>query len=247
MSARPPCSQSEITFRHGRSILVRSADLVRRRNSGWKRPTAFSTKRGGRFLAGRSAAINGRSRCVHESVDEATVERVGGRTQLGEDSAKAGGHCLGLDVLHQRRFAPDEVGAIELPVPRSGDLPRHHAVSSSTQPYAAVGGGGSLVGPAAAHSKLADLGLEASVERVEEVLGAQVRRILADEDRQVLRHLAGLDRLDTHLLERLGELDDLGGAVHLAAVRQTPASTRRSTRSGWWTSCCPSGARGSGG
>ena len=91
------------------------------------------------------------------------------------------------------------------------------------------------------------LRLEATIERVEEVLGGQPRRVLGDQQREVLGHLARLDRLDADLLERLGERDDLGRAVHLAAVAAGPASRRRSTRSGSSTSCCPSGARGSGG
>ena len=60
-------------------------------------------------------------------------------------------------------------------------------------------------------------------------LGRQVRLARADEDREVLRHLAGLDGLDADLLERVGELHDVGRAVELAAVLEAlrPREDRR--------------------
>src|SRR5688572_28040678 len=57
------------------------------------------------------------------------------------------------------------------------------------------------------------LGLEPSVQRVEEGLGREVRLVRADQDGEVLGHLAGLDDLDAHLLERVGELHDVGRVV----------------------------------
>src|SRR6478752_5544853 len=62
--------------------------------------------------------------------------------------------------------------------------------------------------------------LEVLVDRREEVLRRLVRLVRADQEREVLGHLAALDGLDADALEGLGELRDLGGAVHLAAVRE---------------------------
>ena len=45
--------------------------------------------------------------------------------------------------------------------------------------------------------------MQVGVQRPEELLGVQVRRVRADEQRQVLGHLAALDGLDAHLLERV--------------------------------------------
>src|SRR5689334_23227499 len=61
-------------------------------------------------------------------------------------------------------------------------------------------------------------GLEVLVERGQELLGGLERRVPVDEQRQVLGHLAALDRADDHLLELVGELGDGGGAVELPAV-----------------------------
>ena len=61
---------------------------------------------------------------------------------------------------------------------------------------------------------------EVLVERGQELLGGQPRLVRADEQRQVLGHLALLDRLDADPLEGLGERRHLGGAVELAAVLQ---------------------------
>src|SRR5215831_4076710 len=61
---------------------------------------------------------------------------------------------------------------------------------------------------------------QVSVQRGKELLCGQVRRIRPDEQRQVLRHLAALDRLDADPLEGPGEPCDLSRAVQLAAVRQ---------------------------
>src|SRR3954454_963572 len=60
--------------------------------------------------------------------------------------------------------------------------------------------------------------LQPLVERVEELLGGEEVLVAADEQREVLRHLPVLDRLDAHPLERLGELADVGSVVHAAAV-----------------------------
>jgi circadian clock protein KaiC len=46
--------------------------------------------------------------------------------ELGEHSAHACRHRVGLDVLDQRCLATDEVGSIEFPVSRSGRIPSHH-------------------------------------------------------------------------------------------------------------------------
>src|SRR5690554_7946442 len=61
---------------------------------------------------------------------------------------------------------------------------------------------------------------EVLVEGREELLGGQPRVVRADEEREVLGHLAALDRRDDDVLERLGELDDLRGVVELAAVHE---------------------------
>src|SRR6185503_7782155 len=62
------------------------------------------------------------------------------------------------------------------------------------------------------------LGFEVCVECVEECLGRQMTLVRADQHGEVLRHLARLDRLDAHLLERVGELHDVGRTVELTAV-----------------------------
>src|SRR6266508_3408505 len=60
------------------------------------------------------------------------------------------------------------------------------------------------------------------VERAEEVLRVQERRVLADEQGEVLGHLPALDGSHADVLEGLGEAGDLGGAVERAAVGQAP-------------------------
>src|SRR5690349_24590655 len=60
------------------------------------------------------------------------------------------------------------------------------------------------------------------VERAEEVLRVQERRVLADEQGEVLGHLPALDRPHADVLQRPGERGDAGGAVELTAVLQAP-------------------------
>ncbi len=60
--------------------------------------------------------------------------------------------------------------------------------------------------------------LEVLVELVEELRGGQPLLVGADQQRQVLGHVAGFDRVDADLLQRLGELLHVGRAVELAAV-----------------------------
>src|SRR5579884_3971160 len=59
------------------------------------------------------------------------------------------------------------------------------------------------------------------VDRVQELRRRQPRLIRADQQREILRHLAGLDDVDAHLLERLGEARHVRRPVHLPAVRET--------------------------
>src|SRR5690554_3396414 len=70
---------------------------------------------------------------------------------------------------------------------------------------------------------------EVLVECSEELLGRQPRLVRTDEEREVLGHLAALDRSDDDVLEGLRELRDLGGVVELAAVHETtgPGEDRR--------------------
>src|SRR5271165_3563812 len=70
---------------------------------------------------------------------------------------------------------------------------------------------------------------QVTVERVEELPRVQVRRVRPDEQREVLRHLAALDRLDADPLQRAGELREFRRAVELAAVREParPGEDRR--------------------
>ena len=62
------------------------------------------------------------------------------------------------------------------------------------------------------------LRLQVLVELVEELVGVEPGLVGTDQDRQVLGHVAGLDRVDAHLLQIVGELLDVGRAVDLAAV-----------------------------
>src|SRR5699024_3863718 len=65
-------------------------------------------------------------------------------------------------------------------------------------------------------------GLEVVVQRAEELLGGQVSLVAADEQRQVLGHLAALDGLDDDVLEEVAELDHVRRVVEFAAVLQAP-------------------------
>src|SRR5690606_14540823 len=67
------------------------------------------------------------------------------------------------------------------------------------------------------------------VDRGEELLGRQPRLVRADEQGEVLRHLAALDGLDDDVLEGLRELRAVARAAELAAVREAtrPVDDRR--------------------
>src|SRR6202790_4849492 len=56
---------------------------------------------------------------------------------------------------------------------------------------------------------------ELRVERVEELVRRQPRLVGSDQDREVLRHLPRLDRIDAHALERLGKSGDLRRLIDL--------------------------------
>ena len=64
--------------------------------------------------------------------------------------------------------------------------------------------------------------LQVGVDRRQEVLCVEVGLIAGHQNREVLGHLAALDRCDAHLLEAAGEADERLVAVELAAVRQAP-------------------------
>ena len=66
-------------------------------------------------------------------------------------------------------------------------------------------------------------------DRFEELLGRHPRLLRTNQDREVLGHMAGFDRLDAHALERLGEVADIGRAVH-ASARGQPAGPREDRR-----------------
>src|SRR5262245_8033368 len=59
----------------------------------------------------------------------------------------------------------------------------------------------------------ADLLLEVGVQGLQEALRRQPCGVLADEQRQVLGHLAALDRLDADFLKLAREVHDGGGVV----------------------------------
>ena len=82
--------------------------------------------------------------------------------------------------------------------------------------------------------------LQVLVDGRQELLGRLELLVGADQQREVLGHLAALDRLDADALERLGELGDLGRVVHPAAGVRGRGSRRRSRRSGWSRSRLPS-------
>ncbi len=56
--------------------------------------------------------------------------------------------------------------------------------------------------------------------RLEELLGRHPGLVGADQQRQILGHLALLDGLDADPLQRFGELRHLGRVVELAAMLQ---------------------------
>ena len=64
---------------------------------------------------------------------------------------------------------------------------------------------------------------------VQELLGGQELLVVADEQREVLGHLAALHRLHADALERLGERRHVGRAVHPPAVCE-PARPREDRR-----------------
>src|SRR5437868_2558222 len=76
--------------------------------------------------------------------------------------------------------------------------------------------------PFARQTSAVDLLLKVGVKRLKELLRRQPRSLLADEQSQVLGHLAGLDGPHANLFERLRETDQLGVVVQLAAVFETP-------------------------
>src|SRR5450830_85812 len=82
---------------------------------------------------------------------------------------------------------------------------------------------------AGAPERSCQAGGEVLVECGEEGLGRQPRGVGPDEEREVLGHLAALDRRDDDVLERLGEPRDLGRPVQLAAVLE-PAGPREDRR-----------------
>src|SRR4051812_50108687 len=67
---------------------------------------------------------------------------------------------------------------------------------------------------------VADGVLEVLVDGVEELLRREEILAVPDEEREILGHLPALDGLDAYALERFGELDHLGGAVHAPARGQ---------------------------
>ena len=67
-----------------------------------------------------------------------------------------------------------------------------------------------------------------------------------DEQREVLRHEAGLDRVDADLLQRRGEASRARRCRRAWRDARGRASRRRSRRSSWSRSPGPSDARGSG-
>src|ERR1700750_1572371 len=85
------------------------------------------------------------------------------------------------------------------------------------------GRGGGYLGPFGINGFLRDHRLaQVLVERGQEVLRVQERRVLADEQREVLGHLPALDDPHADVLQRPGERGDAGGAVELTAVLQAP-------------------------
>src|ERR1700684_1847492 len=65
-------------------------------------------------------------------------------------------------------------------------------------------------------------GFQVLVDRGEELLGALPLLLGADEQREVLGHLAAFDGIDADALERAGELADVGRLIE-APARLQPA------------------------
>src|ERR1700747_1448221 len=85
------------------------------------------------------------------------------------------------------------------------------------------GRGGGYLGPFGINGFLRAHRLaQVLVERAEEVLRVQERRVLADEQGEVLGHLPALDGPHADVLQGPGERGDAGGAVELTAVLQAP-------------------------
>src|SRR5262249_43053305 len=63
--------------------------------------------------------------------------------------------------------------------------------------------------------------LEVLVQLVQELPRRHPGLVGTYEQRQVLGHLAGFDRVDAHLLQPLGELLYVGRAVELASIPET--------------------------
>src|SRR5436190_126234 len=83
------------------------------------------------------------------------------------------------------------------------------------------GRGGGYLGPFGINGfLLAHRLAQILVERAEEVLRVQERRVLPDEQGEVLGHLPALDGPHADVLQRAGERGDAGGAVEFAAVLQ---------------------------
>src|SRR5690606_14130417 len=74
--------------------------------------------------------------------------------------------------------------------------------------------------PLSAHRRL-----QALVQLREELLRGQPGLLRADQQREVLRHVARLDAVDADALQRLRELREVGVVVQLRAVCQ-PSSPR---------------------
>src|SRR5690606_15389478 len=62
--------------------------------------------------------------------------------------------------------------------------------------------------------------LEILHDRLEELFGRHPRLIGADQQREILGHLAAFYRVDAHLFERFGKADDIGCVVETAAIDQ---------------------------
>ena len=59
------------------------------------------------------------------------------------------------------------------------------------------------------------------VQRVHEALGVEPRLIRSHQHGQILGHLTAFDGVDDDLLQRLGEVADLGRAVQVSAVLES--------------------------
>src|SRR5262245_11836592 len=63
------------------------------------------------------------------------------------------------------------------------------------------------------------------IDRLHELVGRQMRMVVANQNRQILGHPAGLDDVHTHVLESVGKGHDVGRVVELAAILK-PAGPR---------------------